>query len=342
MKTFSLAAAVLVLGLSMAVSDAEAARRLGGGKSSGMQRQNTTQQAPAGTTGQTPASPNAATAAAAPAAAGAAGAAAAQSKRSWMGPLAGIAAGLGLAALASHLGLGEAMGNMLMIGLLVMAGLMLVGFIMRRRAAAAAGNAGTGGRGGLAYAGAGMDGGVNAPAATSNPAMARTEFGGGAQSGSSMGSGIGSGIGAGVGSAIGSGIGAGVGSGVASAALPADFDEAAFVRNAKVQFIRLQAANDAGNLEDLRQFTTPEMFAELKMDLADRGTATSQTDVVAIDAKVLAVEQDGPQHVVSVHFSGSIREDGQPQAEPFAEIWHLTKPMSGSGGWLLSGIQQVP
>jgi predicted lipid-binding transport protein (Tim44 family) len=332
MKTFSLAAAVLVLGLSMTVADAEA-KRLGGGKSSGMQRQATTQQAPATTPGQTPASTQAASAAA-PAAAAAGTAAAATSKRSWMGPLAGIAAGLGLAALASHFGFGEAMANMLMIGLLVMAVVMVIGFVMRKRAAAAmGGNAASGN--GLAYAGAGAGAGAGADhsatpqaAADMNSPMARTANHGGSLIGAGIGAGVAGGAGAGAQTAP-------------NAHWPADFDEAAFSRNAKVQFIRLQAANDAGNLEDLRSFTTPEMFAELKMDMADRGTATSQTDVVTIEAKVLNVVLEAYQHVVSVQFSGTIREDGQAQAEPFTEIWHLTKPISGSTGWLLSGIQQA-
>ena len=338
MKTFSLAAAVLVLGLSMAVSDAEAAKRLGGGKSSGMQRQTTTEKAPAAAPGQTPASPNAASAAA-PAAAAAAGTAAATAKRSWMGPLAGLAAGLGLAALASHFGFGEAMANMLMIGLLVMAVLMAVGFFMRKRAAANQ-NGRSASPGGLAYAGAGAGAGTADAAptradATMHSPMARTGHDTGAASGGSM-----------IGAGIGAGVGAGIGAGVAQPASPkahwpADFDEAAFTRNAKVQFIRLQAANDAGNLEDLRSFTTPEMFAELKMDLSERGTATSHTDVVTIDAQVLDVVLEAYQHVVSVRFHGTIREDGQAQPEAFSEIWHLTKPISGSTGWLLSGIQQT-
>jgi predicted lipid-binding transport protein (Tim44 family) len=121
--------------------------------------------------------------------------------------------------------------------------------------------------------------------------------------------------------------------------IPADFDVVGFVRNAKVNFIRLQAANDAGNLEDIRQFTTPEMFAELKMDLSERGAAKQQTDVVNVDGDVLEVAEENGQYVVSVRFTGQIREDGSTP-EAFDEIWHLTKPLQGAGGWILSGIQQ--
>ena len=173
----------------------------------------------------------------------------------------------------------------------------------------------------MQYAGAG------APTSLSPAAPAyKMEMPGGASTGSSIGSSIGSGIG---------------GSVPVRSAIPADFDVASFVRNAKVNFIRLQAANDAGNLDDIRQFTTPEMFAQLKMDLSDRGAATQQTDVVNIDGDVLEVAEENGYYVVSVRFTGLIREEATAPSEPFDEVWHLTKPLQGAGGWVLSGIQQM-
>lgn len=307
-KSLSLLAMVFALGLSTVAVDAEAARRMGGGKSLGMQRDATPPKAPTATPAQTPsAAPGAA--AAAPAAAGAA-----SSGSKWMGPIAGIAAGIGLMALASHLGFGEGLANMLMIGLMIMAVLAVVGMVMRKRAAAQAGS-----RGGMAYAGAA---GGSSPTPAYKMAMpAHTAHAPAAG-----------------GSMIGAGIGANLPTGNR---IPADFDVAGFVRNAKVNFIRLQAANDAGNLDDLRQFTTPEMFAELKMDLSDRGAAEQHTDVVRIDGDVVDVEENADGYVVSVRFTGETREGDSATTEAFDEIWHLTKPRQGSGGWLLAGIQQM-
>ena len=57
-------------------------------------------------------------------------------------------------------------------------------------------------------------------------------------------------------------------------------------------FIRLQAANDAGDLNDLRAFTTPEMFAAVKLDLQERGPTAQRTDVVRVDAEVLDVASE--------------------------------------------------
>jgi predicted lipid-binding transport protein (Tim44 family) len=294
-KLLSLLAVVLTLGLGTAHMDAEA-KRIGGGKSLGMQRQATP-----------PAKAPDATPNAAPAAGAAAGAGAAASKSSWMGPVAGLAAGLGLAALASHLGFGEELANMLMIGLLVMAALAVFGFIMRKRAAAAS-------QGGMAYAGAGAGaaGGGNTFRMPASPVQTGSGIGGGSMIGASLQG--------------------------AQPRIPADFDVAAFERNAKVNYIRLQAANDTGNLDDIRQFTSPEMFAELQMDIRDRNGATQHTDVVRLDAQVLEVAEEGAMYIVSVRFTGELREEGVDS--PVDEIWHLTKPRHGNGGWILAGIQQ--
>ena len=296
MKNFALMAAALVLGFTLSIGDAEA-KRLGGGSSSGMQRQSVSPRAPPSAAKQAPT--------AAPAAAPAA-----QPKRSWMGPLAGLAAGLGLAALASHFGFGEGLANMMMIGLLVMAVVMVIGFFMRKKAAAAQ----QAGAGGLQYAGAGADYGRNAPS--------KPDF---LPSGTAV---------------------PGMAAAAATAAtngnsIPADFDVEGFARNAKVNFIRLQAANDAGNLDDIREFTTPEMFAEIKMGMGERGAAKQETDVVQLNAEVLDVAEEASRYVVSVRFHGLIREEKAGPTEPFDEIWNMTKPTDGSRGWTLAGIQQV-
>ncbi|HQC86680.1 MAG TPA: Tim44 domain-containing protein, partial [Rhodoferax sp.] len=84
-RLLSLLTLVFAVGLSSVAMEAEAAKRMGSGKSMGTQRQ---------------AAPDKAPPAATPAATPAAGAAAAAPSRSWMGPVAGLAAGLGIAALA--------------------------------------------------------------------------------------------------------------------------------------------------------------------------------------------------------------------------------------------------
>jgi predicted lipid-binding transport protein (Tim44 family) len=296
MKSFALMSAALVLGLALVTGDAEAAKRLGGGKSSGMQRESVSaQKAPA--------------AAPAPNQAAAPGAAQAQPKRSWMGPLAGLAAGLGLAALASHFGFGEGLANMMMIGLLVMAVIAVIGFVMRRRAAAQ--QPALAGAGGMQYAGPGRE--LPASPGASPGYSAPAAFGGGEPATTAA---------------------------TTAGNIPAGFDVESFVRNAKVNFIRLQAANDAGNLDDIREFTTPEMFAEIKMEMADHG-AGGQTDVVTINGEVLDVAEEASRYVVSVRFNGLIREAANAPAEPFDEIWHMVKPRDGSRGWVLAGIQQV-
>jgi predicted lipid-binding transport protein (Tim44 family) len=281
-----LLAILVAAGSAMALAPLDAdARRFGGGASKGMQRSLPT---------STPAKP-AAPQQAAPTSAGAAPAAAA-AKRSWMGPIAGLAAGLGLAALMSHLGLGEEFANFLMIALLVMVAVVAVRLLMRRfNPAPASANA------------AGMAGGVQ----RINPAAAWDK----------------------------PGLPSGAIGAAATPLLPAGFDAEEFARIAKTIFIRMQAANDTADLNDLRNFTTPEMFANVKLDLQERGNQAQTTDVVKVDAEVLDFEQEGERQVVSVRFHGQIREDVGAPAQDFDEVWHLVR-WGDNPAWSIAGIQQ--
>lgn len=126
----------------------------------------------------------------------------------------------------------------------------------------------------------------------------------------------------------------------AGSALPADFDAAGFERLAKQIFIRLQAANDTADLNDLRAFTTPELFASLRLDLQERGETSQQTDVLKIDAEVLDLAREDGRQVVSVRFHGLVRELSDAAATDFDEVWHLVKPDDDSRPWAIAGIEQ--
>lgn len=123
--------------------------------------------------------------------------------------------------------------------------------------------------------------------------------------------------------------------------VPAGFDTDAFLRHAKASFIRMQAAWDRGDLADLREFTSPEVFAELQLQIQERGGNQDYTEVVSIDAQLLGIETTERDYLASVQFNGMIRNAPGAQAEPYVEVWNLAKPLSGSGGWVLAGIQQI-
>jgi predicted lipid-binding transport protein (Tim44 family) len=127
----------------------------------------------------------------------------------------------------------------------------------------------------------------------------------------------------------------------AASRLPAGFDAASFLRGAKMNFVKLQLANDHGKLDEIREFTTDELFAELERDIAARGGDGQQTDVEALDAQLLDVATEGERHWASVRFSGRVRETRGTESVDFAEVWNLVKPADGSSGWLLAGIQQM-
>lgn len=123
--------------------------------------------------------------------------------------------------------------------------------------------------------------------------------------------------------------------------IPAGFPIENFLRSAKISFIRLQAANDRKDLNDIREFTTPEMFAEISMQLQERDHTPQKTDVISIDGKLLEVTNEGDLAIASVRFIGQLSENnGTP--ENVDEIWHVQKNLRDDKSvWLLSGIQQT-
>jgi len=127
----------------------------------------------------------------------------------------------------------------------------------------------------------------------------------------------------------------------ASSNIPADFPVDAFLRSAKTSFIRLQAANDRKDLNDIREYTTPEMYAEISMQLQERDNASQKTDVLTINTELLEVVNENDHAIASVRMSGQLRENnGAP--ENFDEVWHVQKNLRDDKAvWLLSGIQQV-
>lgn len=317
LKNSLLALAVVLAGVGMVTAPMDAeAKRLGGGRASGMQRQVPTRQpsaAPDATPNQAnqfnkTAQPSNAAAPAQPAAP-----LAQPAKRSWMGPIAGLAAGLGIAALMSHFGMGEAMGNFLMMALLAMAAMFAISWIMARLKGGRAAQ-------GPQLAGAGAPYQPQSMPQPASPPVPRQ-----AVDAAPMGAGA---IGAaGAAGAVGQ-----------QGSVPVGFDAEGFQRTAKMLFIRLQAANDAGNIDDLRKFTTPELFASLRLDLQERGNAVNQTDVKQLDAELVDTAREGDQWVASVRFHGLIQEDAKLGAQPFDELWHLVKPAHDAGDWAIAGI----
>lgn len=127
----------------------------------------------------------------------------------------------------------------------------------------------------------------------------------------------------------------------AQPSLPAGFDSEGFLRSAKLNFVRLQLANDGERLDEIREFTTQEMYDELQRDIAQRAGTSQQTDVVRLDADLLELATEAGRHWASVRFSGLVREAPGTPPEGFEEVWNLVKPADGTSGWLLAGIQQM-
>jgi predicted lipid-binding transport protein (Tim44 family) len=320
---------VVVLSLAMVLGgvNAEAAKRLGGGGSFGKQSSNVTQRS---TAPAAPAAPAQGVNAAKPLPAAAPGAAPLPApRRPWGAMLGGLAAGLGLAWLAHSLGMGEAFGQILMFGLLAIGLMMAFNFFMRKRSATAAAAQSSP----FAFQGAGR---TPLPAARAyrpenvgNDASARPFE----RSGLTP---LESGSGSMIGSAL---------MGSQNWGVPQGFDSEGFLRAAKTNFVTLQAAWDHSDIAALRAMMTDTMLSEIRTQLAEReahtGTAPNSTEVVMIEAHLLGIEELADEYMASVEFSGMIREEPAAGPSPFREVWNMTKPKSGNGGWLVAGVQAL-
>ena len=284
---------------------AEAAKRMGSGKSFGKQSNNVSQ-----TQGVKPAQNAAPATPATPAGA-------APQKRPWGAMLGGLAAGLGLAWLASSMGFGEELGQFMMFGLMALVIMMVVGYFMRRRAAAKNPAANTSP---LAFQGAGATPHVQQQTTRFNAHPNATH------------------------SASGSMIGSAVSGFQPTWSIPAGFDVDGFLHHAKENFVTMQDAWDRSDTASLRKLMTDDMLTEIKAQISERDATSSvghmtKTEVVTLDAKLLGIEESYDSHLASVEFSGMIREDVGAQAETFKEVWNMSLSKAPNSGWLVAGIQ---
>lgn len=286
----------------MAASFDAEARRMGGGKSFGRQSSNVTQQRQAVQPPAANMQRNAAPAAAA------GGAAAKTGMSRFLGPLAGIAAGLGIAALLSHLGLGGALLEFLSSAALIAIVVFAVMFLIRRlRGGASPATQSAGGmqRNGYQQPQASPSWQTSMPsAAATAPAAAEPQQ-------------------------------------VVDPSwfIPADFDLPTFLVNAKQQFITIQGIWDKGDVEQLSEYLTDDLIAEFRGQIQARQDQSQDTEILLLNAELLGIEQVAGGHLASVRYSGMLREAPGAEGFHFEEVWNLYK--ADGQGWLLAGIQQI-
>lgn len=314
-----LAVVAAFLSLSVLPTDAEA-RRMGGGGSFGRsapsQFQKSPPASPSGATSTAPAKQQATN----PGTAGAAGAAAPRNR--FLGPLGGLAAGLGLAALFGYLGFGAGMAEFLGTMLMIAAAVFAVMFLLRmlrgqqatnpRPAYSAPGSANNSYRQASANP-------VNDPAPGMGAPRNDQGFG---QFGNA------------------SAFDAPMPAATPVKDLPAGFDEANFVNSAKKFFVTMQGVFDKGNVAGLREYCSDEVVDHLKAEIESRGDAVNRTDVVTLDAQLIGFETDVDEQIATVAFTGMLREEQDAAASEINELWVMTRPVSG-GGWVLSGIHNL-
>lgn len=233
------------------------------------------------------------------------------------GMLMGLAAALGITALAHALGLGEGFAQFLMIALMALVAFyvirMLLGlFLVKRRPAGMPGHSAEASRQDPMQS--------RYDYASSEPQSSQSTFSGSSPMAGSVLDELNNPTSA------------------QKVELPADFDVEQFLKVAEVNFAKMQKAWDTGNVTSLSDFTTDEVFRTVTHQLRERGAQDYQTEIVTLKSDFRGIVRDGEEYLAGVHFDGTLNVSGE--AERVDETWILTKPVHGQGGWLLAGIHQ--
>jgi predicted lipid-binding transport protein (Tim44 family) len=230
--------------------------------------------------------------------------------RRWLAPLGGLAAGLGLVALAGHLGFGPNVAPVLLLLMLAVLFSALALVLASRRARSSSSSV-------PAARYTDLWQGIGGPSYAPRPPTVRIDTRGAGSSATRSGA-----------PAVARG----------PFGVPPEFDTPGFLESAKQSFERLQGAWDRADLIELGECATDEMFNALTHELRVR-VGPSRTEVVELAASLLGIETAAGEHRASVRFSGALKVNGED--ERLDEVWNLSKPIDGSSGWLLSGIQQL-
>ena len=123
--------------------------------------------------------------------------------------------------------------------------------------------------------------------------------------------------------------------------VPAGFDSDEFLEGAKVVFNRLQQSWDARDLDDIKQFTTQEVYEAIKQQAED-DPQPSRTEILMANARLLEVKDEAEGILATVYFDVLMRESKTAQhPEQVREVWHFLKAKKDDSMWLLDGIQQL-
>lgn len=128
-------------------------------------------------------------------------------------------------------------------------------------------------------------------------------------------------------------------SGPRSSAVTGDLQ--AFLKVARLSFLQMQAAWDRADLPALGVMATASLLDDLREQLALRGPGPNHTEVLQLEARLLALEELHGGYLASVEFSGVIREHFDGVAAPFSELWLLAKVKTAGRDWRLARVQSL-
>ena len=132
-----------------------------------------------------------------------------------------------------------------------------------------------------------------------------------------------------------------ISAGVEQPSVPAGFDQEEFLKGAKAIYTRLQASWDKRDLDDIRQFASPEVFEEIQRQ-AKEDPNPGKTELLLINPRILELRDIDGRTVASVLYDVMMRENREEMTKQVRELWHFSRDThKPESFWVLEGIQQV-
>ncbi|MDH3326718.1 MAG: Tim44-like domain-containing protein [Gammaproteobacteria bacterium] len=127
--------------------------------------------------------------------------------------------------------------------------------------------------------------------------------------------------------------------------IPRGFDQKSFLSGAENVYELLQKAWDSGDLGDLRQFSTDNVFAELQDQFRLRNSE-NKTEIISLKSELVNVVISNSGAEATVVFNAEVKEfdnDDKPEEITYTqEAWYFVRPDNrNEHNWLLDGIQQL-
>jgi predicted lipid-binding transport protein (Tim44 family) len=121
--------------------------------------------------------------------------------------------------------------------------------------------------------------------------------------------------------------------------LPDGFDADVFIAGALEHYRLVQQAWNEGNLDLIREYVSPELYAALAAQ-RNRLMVPPQTEILDLDASIVRADGNATHREISILFKGRCKDELEKSEDGIFDVWHLERDMrEDDSPWIVVGIE---